>query len=131
MRAVDTSVLVRLITRDDAKQVAASEAFISRGAWVSHLVLAEAMWVLGAAYGLERASIAKAVSMLLEHESLAVQEPDVVAAALEHYRSQRGVGFSDCLILEIARKAGHVPLGSFDKSLGKLPGAQRLGAQRS
>jgi hypothetical protein len=29
----------------------------------------------------------------------------------------------DCLVLEIARKAGHILLGTFDKRLGKLPGA--------
>ena len=46
MRAVDTNVLVRLVARDDAKQIAAAESFIERGAWVSHLVLAETTWVL-------------------------------------------------------------------------------------
>jgi predicted nucleic-acid-binding protein len=46
MRAVDTNVLVRLITRDDAHQVAAADAFVHKGAWVSHLVLAETAWVL-------------------------------------------------------------------------------------
>jgi len=44
MRAIDTNVLVRLAARDDAKQVAAAEAFVARGAWVSHLVLVEAVW---------------------------------------------------------------------------------------
>lgn len=43
MHAVDTNVLVRLAVQDDAKQVAAAEAFVANGAWVSHLVLAEAM----------------------------------------------------------------------------------------
>ena len=60
MRAVDTNVLVRLATRDDAKQVAAAEAFIAPGAWVSHLVLAEAMWVLASVYDLGPAAIATA-----------------------------------------------------------------------
>ena len=46
MRAVDTNVLVRLVTRDDPKQVRAAEAFVANGAWVPHLVLVEAMWVL-------------------------------------------------------------------------------------
>jgi len=41
MRAVDTNLLVRLIVRDNARQVAAAESFVSAGAWVSHLVLAE------------------------------------------------------------------------------------------
>ena len=50
MRAVDTNVLVRLVTRDDARQVAAAENFVEPGAWVSHLVLAEATWVLTSVY---------------------------------------------------------------------------------
>jgi predicted nucleic acid-binding protein len=36
------------------------------------------------------------------------------------------VTFEDCLILESARKAGHLPLGTFDKALGRLEGAQTL-----
>jgi predicted nucleic acid-binding protein len=36
------------------------------------------------------------------------------------------VSFSDCLVLEVARKSGHLPLGTFDRELGKLDGAQRL-----
>ena len=45
MRAVDTNVLVRLIVRDDPEQVDRAEAFVAQGAWVSLLVLAEAVWV--------------------------------------------------------------------------------------
>jgi predicted nucleic acid-binding protein len=52
MRAVDTNVLVRLITRDDPKQVAAAESFVTKGAWVSHVVLAETLWVLESVYEL-------------------------------------------------------------------------------
>jgi predicted nucleic-acid-binding protein len=126
MLAVDTNVLVRLITRDDPRQVAAAEAFVAKGAWVSHLVLAETTWVLAAAYELPPAKIAMAVEMLLNHRDLAVQDPDVVAAALAHFRAKPALGFSDCLVLEIARKAGHLPLGTFDRGLSKLEGAQRL-----
>ena len=129
MYAVDTNVLVRLITRDDAKQAAAAEAFVARGAWVSHLVLAETTWVLSAAYELPAAKIAVAVEMLLNHRDLALQDPDVVAAALEIFRAKPGLGFSDCLVLEIARKAGHLPLGTFDKGFSKLEGTQRLQAR--
>jgi predicted nucleic acid-binding protein len=49
-----------------------------------------------------------------------------VTAALEHFRKSPSLGFSDCLILEAARKAGHLPLGTFDKDLSKLGGAQKL-----
>ncbi len=126
MRAIDTNVLVRLVTRDDAEQVRAAEAFIEKGAWVSLLVLAETTWVLSAAYKLNADEIATAVEMLLRHKDLTLQDPDVVALALELVRRKPAIEFSDCLILEIARKAGHIPLGTFDKSLGKREGAQRL-----
>jgi predicted nucleic acid-binding protein len=36
------------------------------------------------------------------------------------------LGFSDCLILEIARKAGNLPLGTFDRALGRLDGVNKL-----
>ena len=127
MRAIDTNVLVRLITRDDEKQVAAAEAFVRKGAWVSHLVLAETAWVLTSVYELDDERIATALEMLLSHTELSIQDSDVVALALEQYRKQPNLGFSDCLVVEIARKAGHLPLGTFDRGLSKLPGAARVG----
>ena len=126
MRAVDTNVLVRLVTRDDAEQVAVAEAFIAPGAWVSHLVLAEAMWVLASVYDLGPSAIVTAVEMLLNHRDLSLQDADVVAAALTHFRKRPKLGFSDCLMLEVARKAGHTPLGTFDRELSKLDSTQRL-----
>lgn len=126
MRAVETNVLVRLVTRDDPSQVAAADAFVEKGAWVSHIVLAELTWVLDAAYRLGHEKIAAAIDMLINHESLSVEDSDVVRAALEHYRGKRSLGFSDCLVLEVARKAGHLPLGTFDRNLSKLDGTQRL-----
>jgi len=118
VHAIDTNVLVRLLTRDDATQVTAAEAFIQEGAWVSHLVLAEATWVLIAGYGLTHSAIA--------HQRLTLEEPEVVSKALQHYRQRPALGFSDCLIVEIARRAGHLPLGTFDRALGRIPGAERL-----
>lgn len=126
MRAVDTNVLVRLVARNDAKQVAAAETFVKGGAWVSHLALAEASWVLSAVYDLDAREIATAVDMLLKHTDLTLQESEVVANALERFRKRPALGFSDCLMLEVARKAGHLPLGTFDRMLGKLEGAEQL-----
>jgi predicted nucleic-acid-binding protein len=64
--------------------------------------------------------------MLLNHASLSLQDADTVEAALGHYRQKPSVGFSDYLIVEIARKAGHTPLGTFDRILSKLPGTERI-----
>jgi len=68
MRAVDTNVLVRLVTRDDARQLAAAEAFVASGAWVPHLALVEATWVLSSVYNRGPRAIAAAVEMLLNHQ---------------------------------------------------------------
>jgi predicted nucleic-acid-binding protein len=126
VRSVDTNVLVRLVTRDDPRQVAAAEAFVGPGAWVPHLVLAETTSGLASVYDRTPADIATAVDMLLNHQQLTLQDADAVAAAVVHFRSRPSLGLSDCLVLEVARKAGHVPVGSFDKSLARLDGVERI-----
>jgi predicted nucleic-acid-binding protein len=126
MRAIDTNVLVRLITRGDAGQAVAAEAFIEGGAWVSVLALAEATWVLSTVYELSSRDLARAIEMLLDHQDLVLQDADVVRASLNLFRAKPALGFSDCLMLYLARKAGHVPLGTFDRNLGKVEGAERL-----
>ena len=126
MRAVDTNLLVRLIVRDDPKQVDAAEAFIAGGAWVPQLVLAETIWVLDAVHERSAAQLAGAIEMLLNHAHLSVQDADVVGRALSQFRLRPALGFSDCLVLEIARKAGHLPLGTFDRGLSRLEGTERL-----
>ena len=81
-------------------------------------------------YAREPASRASFVRMLLEDVSLVVQDPDVVDAALQLFSKRPALGFSDCLVLEVARKAGHLPLGTFDRDLAKLDDVERLGPAR-
>jgi predicted nucleic-acid-binding protein len=126
MRAVDTNVLVRLLVRDDLDQVKTAASFIAPGAWVSHLVLAEAIWVLDAVYDRNAEQIALAVDRLLNHKELTIQDAEVVTEALTLFKKRPALGFSDYLVLEIARKAGHIPLGTFDRNLSLLDGTKRL-----
>jgi predicted nucleic-acid-binding protein len=126
MRAVDTNVLVRLITRDDAGQAASADGFVANGAWVSVLAVAETIWVLGSVYGRNSADLATAVELLLNHKDLILQDSDAVAAALSNFRARPVLGFSDCLMVEVARKAGYLPLGTFDRNLAKVEGTQLL-----
>ena len=126
MRAVDTNVLVRLVSGDDAGQVAAAEGYVASSAWVSHVVLVECVWVLKSVYSVPHPQLVAAVEILLDHEALVLQEPDVVAAALAIFRDHPKVAFSDCMVLEITRKAGHIPLGTFDRVLSKQAGAEPI-----
>ncbi len=126
MRAVDTNVLVRLLVRDDPDQVARAEAFVEHGAWISLPVLVETIWVLQSVYGLHRRRIGTVVGMLIDHERLTLQDEDVVRRARAAFSGTRSTGFSDCLVVEIARKAGHLPVGTFDRKLSRVDGAHCL-----
>lgn len=126
MRAIDTNVLVRLIARDDPSQLTAASRFVEKGAWVSLPVLVETVWVLTSVYDASSSDVVTTVGMLLNHESLTVQDPDTVASALKVFRKHRALGFADCLMLELARRSGHLPFGTFDRALGRLSGAERL-----
>jgi predicted nucleic acid-binding protein len=64
--------------------------------------------------------------MLLNHRDLVLQDPETVAEALELFRARPALGFSDCLMLQLARKAGHLPLGTFDRRLAKVDGTEKL-----
>jgi hypothetical protein len=65
---------------------------------------------------------AHSVQTILEHsdrtdgssgsQSASLEEPAVVSNALQHFRRRPALGFSDSLMLEIARKAGHLPPGN-------------------
>ena len=126
MRSVDTNVLVRLLTRDDARQAAAASAFVSSGAWVSHLVLAETTWVLATVYDRSPRELAEAIERLLDHEHLVLQDHDIVRSALSIFRRRPSLTFSDCLIVELAVKAGHTPVGTFDRDLSRVDNVERL-----
>ena len=126
MRAVDTNVLVRLIVRDEPAQVEKAEAFVAQGGWVSQLVLAETVWVLESVYGLGRAQVATVVGMLVEHDRLALQDEDVIRGAHAAFEHSRSAEFTDCLVVSVARKAGHLPVGTFDRAMSRIDGGQGL-----
>jgi len=128
MRAVDTNVLVRALTWDDPVQSPAAETFVRLNApvWVSHVVLIESFWVLESAYGCGKPTLVEAMKRILDSADFAVEEPATAKAALAVYQGRGKVTFEDCMILAIARKAGCLPIATFDKALAKVEGAQLL-----
>ena len=126
MRAVDTNVIVRLFARDDAHQAELADRYIEQGAWVSQIALVEAVWVMASVYRRTPDALISHIEMLLSHKDLTVQDPDVVVAALDLFRARPALGFTDCMVLEIGRKFGHLPLGTFDRKLARVEGTQKL-----
>lgn len=103
----------------------AAEAFVATGARVPHLALAEATWVLSSVYDRGREAIAVAIEMLLNHQHVTMPDGDAVSAAVVQFRRRPAVGFSNCLMVEVARKAGHGPLGTFDRDLARVDGSEQ------
>jgi predicted nucleic-acid-binding protein len=129
--ALDTNVLVRLLTRDDEAQARRAKDAFDRhadedgGLFVADIVLVELCWVLARGYGLARADIARAVRALLDNASVALESPKAVRAALSAFEAGHA-DFPDCLIVAKAGEAGCRSILSFDRRMGALPGVELL-----
>lgn len=123
MPAVDTNVLVRLLTMDDPDQTERAEALLRRGPlWVSTVVLVETIWVLTAVYAWSKEQLLAMLSTLADSRDFTVDEPLPVAAAVASFASSKA-DFADCLALELARAHDELPFATFDGDAAKLPGA--------
>ena len=113
MIAVDTNVLVKLLTGDDPKQAAAAKAIFEREpVWIAKTVLLETGWVLGSLYGFEDAAIRDAFAKLLGLKNVHMEDGPSVAAALA--LTAHGIELADAMHL-VSRPPG-AAFVSFDKS---------------
>ena len=114
MIALDTNVLVRLVTRDDPKQAdLARQVMESDRSWVSKTVLLELEWVLRYSYGLPRETIARVVTSLLGNRAIEIEDRSAVVHALRWYTG--GLDFADALHLSSSRSAER--FATFDQRL--------------
>ena len=113
MTAVDTNVVVRLLTADDAKQAAAAKSLFQRQPiWIAKTVLLETGWVLRSLYGYEEGVIREAFIKLLGLKNVHVEDEPSVAAALA--LTAQGIDLADALHLS-SRPPG-AAFVSFDRS---------------
>jgi predicted nucleic-acid-binding protein len=126
MRGIDTNVLVRLVTRDDAAQFRRVKEFLetrfaeSEPVLVNVIILCEMVWVLRSSYGIPRREIAAALDELLGVSGLVIEDRDQVAAAVEAYRRSPG-DFADYLLGERNRAAGCASTATLDRRLKSAP----------
>lgn len=120
MIALDTNLLVRLLTNDEPRQAAKVEAWLRDNAtakapaYVDHVVLCELAWVLERGYGYARGDVRSALAALLEHDQLKVESPALVRQALMLH-SDGPADFSDYLLAVRAGAAGYSPVLTLDK----------------
>lgn len=133
MIGLDTNVLVRFITQDDAIQSRVAIELIERRltpenpGYVSILAMAETVWVLGRVYGLSDAKLAATIERVLQIEVLVVENEREVFAAMIALKEGKG-SFADSLIGALGRKVGCSVTVTFDKKALRLPGFELLRA---
>ena len=127
MIALDTNVLVRLVTRDNEKQAQRAKVVFDQaehgGLFVSDTVLVELCWTLSRSYELERSDISRTVRALLDNSCIAFESATVVRDALNSFETT-AADFPDCLIGAKARHAGCSQILTFDQRMKPLPGVK-------
>ena len=104
MVAVDTNVVVRLLTEDDPGQAKrASSLFERETILVPMTVLLEAEWVLRRLYGLDVIRIIDALAALIALPNVRCEHLGTVTTALDWARA--GLDFADALHLAGGRAA--------------------------
>jgi len=124
---LDTNILIRYLTQDDAAQSPkATEIIESRlsevnPGFVSVVAMVETVWVLDRAYGFASPQIAAAVERMLQIEVLVIENEQEVFAAMVALKQGRG-SFADALITELGARAGCIHTLTFDNKALRLPG---------
>ena len=124
MTAVDTNVVVRLLTGDDPEQASAARTlFAADFIWIGRTVILETAWVLGSAYGFEDGAIREAFTRLFGLAN--VQTEDVASVTLALSLNAQGLDFADAI--HLSARPRNSDFVSFDRAF--IRRAKRAGVK--
>jgi predicted nucleic-acid-binding protein len=130
MIGIDTNVLLRLLTADDARQHQAALAFFrerspSSPAFVSAVTLAEMVWVLRRSYRFSIEEICSSLSKILDSDDFVVEARESVEFIRQDGANPTRLG--DYLVAHLCRKAGCERTVTFDRqAANSVPGMELL-----
>jgi predicted nucleic-acid-binding protein len=129
---LDTNVVVRYLTQDDAKQAAiASRLFehvlsVERPGFVSLITLCEIAWVLAECYDADKSRISGVIEALLGSRQLVVEDAELAWKTLRAW-DKSTADFSDALLGQVLLARGCEKVVTFDKAASRLAGFELLG----
>ena len=129
--SIDTNILVRLVTQDDARQARAVDRLMARCANEGQLLLVpvtvvlELEWVLRTRTSLAKAQFVQIMNALLSMVALSFEFENALEQALSDYQEGRA-DFGECLHVALARAHQALPFWTFDRKAAKLTGASVL-----
>jgi predicted nucleic-acid-binding protein len=130
MIGVDTNVLLRLLTADDAPQHQVAVAFFAERspaspAFLSVVTLAETVWVLRKSYRFNKSEIGIALDQILDSDDFVVEARE----SMDFLRQQGNdpTQLSDYLVAHLCKKAGCKRIMTFDgRAAARVPGMELL-----
>ena len=120
MIGLDTNVLVRYLTQDNAKQAAKTNKLIEKTlttqnpGYITLTTLVEIVWVLESCYEQKKDGILGVLHALLTTRQLRIERADMVYLASKRYTTAQA-DFSDALITVISENDGCDSIVTFDK----------------
>lgn len=116
MIAVDTNLLVRILTNDDPNQARRAVKILeSDDIFIPKTVLLETEWVLRHAYEIKRSKIIIGFQKLIGLPNVRVEDPDSIYQAISWYENK--LDFADALHLASSRRCAS--FATFDSALIK------------
>ena len=132
MPALDTNIVIRYIIRHrepTAQARVAAKLMESLNednpGYLPREVLIEIAGVLERSYKVDREGVFRYMTELITNRDLEVEATDDIYEALRIYRSG-GAGFGDCMILVATRRAGRLPVLTFDRRFARERDVQLL-----
>ncbi|MEA3467040.1 MAG: type II toxin-antitoxin system VapC family toxin [Thermodesulfobacteriota bacterium] len=116
MIAVDTNVIIRLLTQDDNEQFKKAKNFLKKNEiFVPDTVLLETEWVLRFAYDFNAQDISSGLRKFLGLPNVHVQNVNAAAQALEWH--DKGLDFADAFHLALSQHC--TGIATFDRKFRK------------
>jgi predicted nucleic-acid-binding protein len=131
MIGLDTNVLVRYLTQDDAAQSKTANTLMESlsteaPGYIALVSIVEVVWVLQGCYHSDKKEIMTVLDTLLRTKSLVIEQADVVWQALRQL-ANANTDFADCLIERCNHAAGCDYTVTFDRNAAKAAGMRLLG----
>jgi predicted nucleic-acid-binding protein len=126
MIGLDTNILVRYFTQDDARQSKAANQLIANlnkqtPGYITLVTLCELIWVLEISYSTPKQHVLEIIEQILQSDELEIENKPIAWKALASCR-QSAADFGDVVVLKLCEHAGCEESFTFDKVAAKLLG---------
>lgn len=119
MRALDTNILVRLLAKDNAEQLALARQLVGEPCFIGPTVLLETVWVLQSGYHYADLEIVERLQPILQIDTVSVFDAQAVSWVLERF--ERGADFAD--MMHLVQSGPSSSFATFDRKLAAQAGA--------